>query len=374
MKNKLIAGIWTVILLSLAIAIIRPIVLDNAKKVKFEDKLMGLMIGASSEAKSMEEFRKENLKEVKDLDIGYTGHYDTLVDIEKCQQLEWLSVGSAEYEQEREEQPGPESKERIRQIEKELGGILKNCSKLSYMVLRGEEKYFELKDLNFLKYGQNLEYLSLEHHGELDYSAVSQCSNLRTLDFWDCNVTELDMLSGLNKLESLALLETEVTEAGDILELKALKELEIRNTPLGGNEEQLGVILENCPNLEQLYLSGKNGELDNLEFLKRGKSIKELVLKNQSVEDYSAIAECVQLRRLTLTGCDISDFSMLDGLKNLETLQVSETNISEAKDILKLENLKWLNIVDTPLAENEQELALIYQQFPDIEIVKEIVK
>lgn len=374
MKKKLIAGIWAVILLSLSIAIIRPIVLDNTQKVKFEDDRMGLMIRASSEAKSMEEFRKENLKEVKKLDIGYTGHYDTLVDIEKCQQIEWLSVGSAEYEQERKEQPGPESEERIRQIEEELGGILKNCSRLSSMVLRGEETYFELKDLDFLKYGKNLEYLSLEHHGNLDYSAVGQCSNLRTLDFWDCSVAELNMLSGLNKLESLGLLETDVTEAGDIQELKTLTELTIRNTPLGGNEEQLGLILENCPNIEHLYLSGKNGELNNLEFLKKGRSMKELVLKNQSVKDYSAIAECFQLESLTLVGCNISDFSILNGLENLENLQVSGTNISEAKDILRLKNLKWLNIVDTPLAGNGQELALIYQQFPDIEIVKEIVK
>lgn len=370
MKNKLIAGIWAVIIISVAIAIIRPIVLDNAQKVKFEDDMMGLMIGVSSEAKSMEEFRKENLKEVRNLDVGYTGHYDTLVDIEMCQQLEWLSVGSAEYEQERERWPGPESEERIKQIEKELGEILKNCPKLSFMVLKGTENYFELKDLDFLKNGQNLEYLSLEHHGDLDYSAVCQCSNLRTLDFWDCRVKELDMLSGLNKLESLGLLETDVTEAGDIPELKTLKELEIRNTPLGGNEEQLGIILENCPNIEQLCLSGENGGLSNLEFLKSGKNMWELVLKGQVIEDYSAIAACPQLRRLTLTGCNISDFSILNGLENIESLQVSRTNISEAKEILKLKNLKKLYIVDTPLAENEQELALIYQQFPNLEIIK----
>lgn len=369
MKKKIIIGIWSVIILVLVIAVIRPIFVDNARKVRFEDEGMGELIGSYSKVKSMDEFRGNDLDEVKSLKIGYTGFYDTLSDIEKCQQLEELFVGQKDYK-EVLDWSGPESKERIQQIKKELGSILKNCPKLTNLTLIGQEKYFELDDLDFLKNGKNLEYISMEHHGDIDYSAISECLDLHTLDFWDCDVSELDMLDGLNELEALSLLETNVSEAGDIVKLKALKELMIRNTPLGGNGEQLALILENCSNLRKLTLSGENGELSNLDFLKNGKNLRSFVVKYQPAIDYSAITECTQLEYLSLYGCDISDVGMLSKLENLETLVLTETNISEAKDILNIKNLKELSIVDTPLAENQEQLALIYQQFPDIILEK----
>lgn len=369
MKKKLIAGIWMVIILSLAIAIIRPIVLDNARKVKFEDEKMGVRIGAYSKAKSMEEFRKENLEEVKNLDIRYTGYYDTLIDIEKCQQLRNLEIGETEYKPEYEEAPGPETKERIQQIETELESIMKKCQKLTRVRITGTENYFKLDDLEFLKNGKNLKYLDLFYQPAEDYSAISEIPHLKNLFFCGCKISKLDMLEGLNELEALVLKETDVQEAGEIVTLRALKKIEIVDTPLGGDEEQLEFILKNCPNIEELSLEN-NDELSSLEFLKSGKKLQMFCLTEQSLDDYSAIAACSQLKSLTLTGCDISDLSILNGMENLESLQLSRTNVSEAKNILELKKLKELYIVDTPLAEKEEELALIYQKFPDIEIRK----
>ena len=119
-----------------------------------------------------------------------------------------------------------------------------------------------------------------------------------------------------------------------------------------------------------MYIIGEERyfELGDLEFLENGQNLKSLSLRNQSGMDYSAITKCAQLERLSLYGCDISDLSMLSDLENLEKLDIVGTNVSEAKDILNIEKLKVLYIADTPLEENEEQLALIYQQFPDIEI------
>ena len=65
---------------------------------------------------------------------------------------------------------------------------------------------------------------------------------------------------------------------------------------------------------------------------------------------------------------DISEWSVIGELSELRALSIARTNISEAEDILKLKNLKYLNISNTPLAEDEEQLALLYQQFPDIDI------
>lgn len=375
MKKKIIIGVWSVIILSLAIVFIRPVILDNARKVKFKDERMEREIAINARVESVDEFRVDDLEKVKSLDIRYTGFYNTISDIEKCQQLSYLVIGQNSYGNEfesanQDDWPGPESKERIQQIKRELESILQNCSKLTYLTIIGEKKYFELGDLDFLKNGKNLESISLDHHVNMDYSAIGGCSGLHKLKFWNCDVLELDMLDGLKKLELLSLAETNVSEAGDIVKLKALKELMIRNTPLGGNGEQLALILENCSNLRKLTLSGENGELSNLDFLKNGKNLRSFVVKYQPAIDYSAITECTQLEYLSLYGCDISDVGMLSKLENLETLVLTETNISEAKDILNIKNLKELSIVDTPLAENQEQLALIYQQFPDIILEK----
>ncbi|WP_075721376.1 hypothetical protein [Roseburia sp. 499] len=108
--------------------------------------------------------------------------------------------------------------------------------------------------------------------------------------------------------------------------------------------------------------------LSNLDFLKKAGKLEELTLIGQPAMDYSAISECYQLKSLGLLECNISDFSILNGLENLESLNLTATNIPEAKDLLNLKNLKELDIISTPLAENEEQLALLYQQFPDIDI------
>ncbi len=366
MKKKLIIGGWIIVILVFGVTVIRPMILDQMRKVKFEDERMGFVIRSSSEEKSEEKFREENLEEVTSLNIRYPGRYDTLTDIEKCKQLESLEIGQVEYVKGKD----MNDEDWIQQMETELDGITKSCSKINYLMLIGVEDHFELENLEFLKNAKNLEYLTLFYQPTKDYSAISKIPHLKSLFFNGCYIGELDMLDGLTELESLWIKGCDVSKAGQIVNLKLLKDLDLENTPLAGNAEELGIIFENCPNIETLNLSVKEGKLSDLNFLKNAKNLKELVLVNQSLTDYSAIAECSKLKNLSLRGCNISDLGMLNGLNNLERLGLTGTNVSEAKDILKLKNLKDLSVIDTPLAENEEELEQIYQQFPGIEIQK----
>ena len=123
MKKKIIIGVWSVIILSLAIVFIRPIILDNARKVKFKDERMEREIAINAGVESLDEFRVDDLEKVKSLDIRYTGFYNTISDIEKCQQLSYLVIGQVDYGDEfklanQDDWPGPESKERIQHIKK----------------------------------------------------------------------------------------------------------------------------------------------------------------------------------------------------------------------------------------------------------------
>ena len=361
---RIIVGIEIAIALLAVIAIIRAVVLNNIGKVEFKDDIMEIKIAKSAWGKSAGDFRVEDLDKVKSLDIRYTGFYDTLIDIEKCKNLERLKIGQIECT----EKQIPENKERIRQIEEELRGILKECQQIDSLFIIGTEHYFQLNDLEFLKNGKKLEDLSLFYQPALDYSAISEVPQLKSLIFVGCELGKMDMLSELKELESLWIKECDVTEAGEIVQLETLAELRIEDTPLAGNGAAIEAISENCPNIKSLILTWEEGGLDSLEFLKNEKNLEELILTNQSSLDYSIISECTKLRNLSLNGCDISDLSMLCELEKLESLGLSGTKVSEARDILKLKNLKSLYIKNTPLAENEEQLALIYQQFPDIEI------
>lgn len=255
MKKRIIIVVWSVIIVSLAIAIIRPILIDNARKVEFEDERMGREIALDVGVESIEEIRLGDLDKVKNLDIGYTGFYDTISDIEKCKQLSYLVIGQVGYGEEFEsinqnDWPGPESKERIQQIKKELGGILGNCPQLKYLYIIGEDKYFELGDLEFLENGQNLKSLSLRNQPEMDCSAITKCAQLERLSLYGCDISDLNMLSELENLEELDIVGTNVSEAKDILNIKKLKVLYIADTPLEENEEQLALIYQQFPDIE----------------------------------------------------------------------------------------------------------------------------
>ena len=378
MRKRIIVGLIAAITLSAAAIIALPIIRDNAREVIFADEQMGNRI-VSYAGTGEDDFRAKDLNKVKGLKIGYTGKYSTLVDIEKCRQLKKLEVGKTfdldtEEHGHKEHDLEPESEERIQQIKKELESILKNCPKLESLDLIGQEKYFELGDVSFLKNGKRLKSLAFRYQPELDYSALSECTHLRTLVFQGCEMAELNMLSNLNELEFLEVTQSEVTEAGDIVDLQSLTELILDDAALAGNEQQLEKIFENCPNIKKLTLVyGKRSEgLNNLEFLKKADKLEELTLVGQPEMDYSAISECYQLKRLGLLECNISDFSILNGLENLESLNLTATDISEAKDLLNLKNLKELDIIGTPLAENEEQLELIYQKFSDIDICQEM--
>ena len=374
--KRIIVSLVIVAILSVTAIITLPIIRDNARKVTFADERMGNRIVSYAKMRE-EDFREEDLNKVEWLKTGYTGQYSTLVDIEKCKQLEKLEIGRAFslYAEEhgyKEHDLEPESEERIQQIKKELASILKNCPKLERLDLIGQKKYFELGDVSFLRNGKRLKSLAFRCQPELDYSTLSECSNLRTLIFQGCEMSELDMLSHLNKLEHLEVIQSEVSEAGDILKLQSLTELVFADTALAGNEEQLDLILENCPDIKKLTLAygERNGELSNWNFFQRAEKMEELTLVGYPKVDCSAILACHQLKTLKLWKCNISDFGVLEGMENLENLDLTETNISQAEDILKFKNLKYLNITDTPLAENEEQLELIQKQFPEIEIRK----
>ena len=242
--------------LIVVIALMVTILVDNSHKVKFEDETMAEMISKSAGVESVDKFRKDDLEKIEELNIGYTGYYDTLSDIEKCPNLSSLIIGFPDcpmsyYPFLGKEMPKSESKERVKKVEKELESILEKNPKLTAIYISNEKGNCELDNIEFLKKGKNLINISLYYQGDIDYSVLSECSELGFLSLRYCKISDLGMISQLENLKYLDLEGTNVAEAEEILNIKNLNYpdvgIEITDTPLAENEEQVELIQNQFP-------------------------------------------------------------------------------------------------------------------------------
>ena len=253
--KKRIGVVAAGIALVIVIAIVVMVQINNAHKVVLEDETMAELIAKNVGVESVDKLRIEDLEKIEILNIGYTGYYDTLVDIEKCPNLKRLIIGYPQYTMAYyafvgREMPAPESKERVKQIEKELESILEKCPDLEDIYISNEGENCKLDNIEFLKKGKNLGAICLFYQSDIDYSVISECTKLQFLSLHCCDISDLSMIGGLENLDSLVLTGTNVSEATDILKLKNLSFFRIADTPLAENEEQLNLIQKQFPELK----------------------------------------------------------------------------------------------------------------------------
>lgn len=247
--------VFSIVIAVIVIAIVIAVLIDNSHKVAFEDETMAELIAKNVGVESVDKLCIEDLEDIEILNIGYTGYYDTLVDIEKCSNLKRLIIGYPQYTMAYyafadREMPQPENKERVKQIEKELESILEKCPNLTTIYLSNDKGNCELDNVEFLKKGKKLKSLNLYYQTDIDYSVISECTELQFLSLHHCDISDLSMIGQLENLNSLVLTGTNVSEATDILKLKNLSFFRIADTPLAENEEQLELIQNQFPELK----------------------------------------------------------------------------------------------------------------------------
>ncbi len=259
MKKRNVIYIVGGMLLLAALTVASAIAYDNSKKVPFLDEEMGYVIAYQAyqdgEIKEPEGFRQNDLEKIKELNIGYTGYYTTLLDLKKCPNLEYLYINATDaashrYYNRMREMPEPENGERIEQFQKELADILRTCEKIHFVYIWNPDGVCNLESLEFLKEAENLRVLWLDELAGMDYTPVWQCEGLTSLEISACDIADVDGISQLRNLTILSLRDTNISEAGDLLNLPNLERLEIENTPLAENEEELALLYEAFPNIE----------------------------------------------------------------------------------------------------------------------------
>ncbi len=257
-KRTLFYAIGAAVLL-LLLTIESAIAYDNSKKVSFLDEEMGYVIAYQAyqdgEIKELERFRQDDLEKIEELNVGYTGYYSTLLDLEKCPNIERLYInaprtGSFHYYHSARELPKAEDGERIKQLQKELLEILQVCSKLKTLYIWNPDGVCNLESLEFLNQAKNLRFLWLEELKGVDYTPIWQCGELTVLNLYGCDIVDVGGISQLKNLKDVWLVNTNISEAGDLLNLPNLEKLNIKNTPLANNEEELALLYEAFPDIE----------------------------------------------------------------------------------------------------------------------------
>lgn len=229
-------------------------------------------------------------------------------------------------------------------------------------------------------------------------AALRGLPELRTLRLVGPGITDagLSVLATCPALNSLVLSETRVTAVGAarLTELKKLKTLTLHRTKIG----DLGLVaLADCPELTTLSLSEIGGSAAGLRALGRFPLLKQLILRDPSIQNraadepvlqtcrdvaaaylgfgsallqwrpdveryivndsLAALVECRNLRSLDLahttklTAAGLRSLAQLPQLQSLD-LQATRTNDAGLAELARIAGLERLELSDTPITDD----------------------
>ncbi len=206
---------------------------DNSV-VDFADETMGQVLCNScnsfymSDYFTLENITYNDLKTQKlEIDTGYIGYYDTLLDLKYCTGAERLIINNGIGENEdayfvsQGEINREVSQKEVEEIQEELGKVLPKMKKLKWLML-SREGGVEWTSVDFLKNQKSIEDLWICNCKATDYSVLKTCVSLKEIVIEDSELSEADDLIGLKNVENIYIYDTPLAENPE--EIKKLQE------------------------------------------------------------------------------------------------------------------------------------------------------
>ena len=223
------------IILVTVLALIGAYFLWQNSPVHFKDENMGIVIcNTIGRGVTPETVKRKDLKRVTSLDIGCVGNYETLLDIGKCINIKILSIngGIAEvypaYEVTHDGWGRSLTEEDSARLQEELETVvpkLKGLEELSYCVYTENS---DIESWDFLQSCPELTIISIRHSEVSDYAFLDTFENLRWVSLWG---------SGVETADSLVNIQDPIR-------------LDIPDTPLSENEEEIQRLCTALPDTE----------------------------------------------------------------------------------------------------------------------------
>jgi Leucine-rich repeat (LRR) protein/flagellar hook assembly protein FlgD len=209
--------------------------------------------------------------------------------------------------------------------------------------LTGIEK---CKNLTQLTYGVNnitdltplsglikLENLALDQNYILsDISPLANLVNIKELDLSSNNISDISALRNLNKLTYLKLTYNPISDISALKDMKELNELQISYPTQGGPLLQNAHVISGFNKLKILWLGELN--IDDISFVSTLTELLYIRLSFCNVTDISAISNCTKLVRLYLDSNSITDITGLEGLTDINLLDLNYNQITNIEPLV----------------------------------------
>jgi len=161
--------------------------------------------------------------------------------------------------------------------------------------------------------GKNIRRLDLAFNSLTSLWGLEQLPNLRVISAYTNNISDLNGLRGLTRLECLRLQQNCVLELVDCFtSMRKLKELRLDHN----NLSRIDSYLSNCSSLQTLNLS--SNRLVTAEGLAGLQSLQELKLSNNSIRSLLPLRALPFLKELDVS---YNKLATLEGLQNLNVLE-----------------------------------------------------
>lgn len=236
-QNKFKTFIYLVIIV---VAVFCGNWLYKGRRVHFKDDMMRQVICLElGKDKDSQDVTYRDLETIEELEIGPLGSFETIEDVAKCKNLKklWVNVSllpkDASFELYEITETGeryypPVSKEKMERIQKDLEKILKSAKLIEDFDFTNVKNSFDMRDMEFLKYGKNIKKIDISYSNIKDYSVLENCKKLRNIDLWYSDIDSAD----------------------DLLKLKYVNRLILTGTPLAQKEEEIAKLQKAFPEAE----------------------------------------------------------------------------------------------------------------------------
>jgi len=194
------------------------------------------------------------------------------------------------------------------------GSILDQLDKLWFASNEGIES---LEGVECLK---NVVETNLNENQLTDIDLLFYLDKLEIMRITDNEISEIESLAGLNSIESLILDDNDISDLGPLAGLSSLRTLSVSGNPVESMEPIAGLT-----GLESLGAAGLG--LTSLDWVENLTNLWGLTLSNNALSDLGPLAEHTQLVSLYLDGNQVADISALAGHDELLRLDLSDNQI-----------------------------------------------
>lgn len=175
-----------------------------------------------------------------------------------------------------------------------------------------------------------------------DLTGLSEFLNLRVLEAPTNNISNIEELAGLTKLENLLLERNQISDLTPLAGLFRLRTLEIAKNKI--TDLSPIYVLDNV----ELLDVNKN-QITSIKGIGSMRKINTLRVSRNQIRDISPVGELDDLVHLSFGYNQVEDISVLYDLPMMKVLTMSGNQIRDIGPVLKMQELNWLEVAGNPI-------------------------